>query len=635
MSWAGVNSENLASIWLLYHLTDKLEAERVRTLAEALDLARREGEDDKAYRLRIQQAGVLPTRGRVDEALFLQARHDVLGGLALTDHPEDELSLSSLLYGWGHQRELGRVRAAGGRERARRVRALANSYQHLAELAERCEPQYDVLAEAVRSRRAPEPDQVADLSVLVGEKGIQVACGDLPEGYVRPDAAALGLPELTVETLLVPGGSGGSAPVDAPRDRKGLLESLGSLFGGNKRAEPEPEPEPRDQLAAWSGVLLDDRLHVGTLEQIDRAMERRRALLETKGDVDLYDPDLLYWHQDFRVLLALRYVSQLAGQYGVRSEIKPVLSLPLGASEITLEEATSVYGGLVSGQAWSFPGSAQQPGAVLSSKTVDSPADPALLIAEIRDVDDRVIYRAEPEAREVAGHQTAQMTADILHNVVQHGTGRRAKHAILLNGSPVPAMGKTGTTNDFKNAAFLGAVPRWEDGFDPARAYVIGAYVGYDDNRPMRNKRILLAGASGALPPWIATAEGLASADLLGRPDVSPPEDGWALEDDAGLTRLAVDAKRGLPLEDAALVASPDPDGEAVNGIDEGEPEESAEFSILAPPRAARPVHDVIFEAVPRPVRIAPSTTEAADRARRRREMLESLRDRPSVWDEL
>jgi len=655
MAWAGVNSENLASIWLLYHLTDKLETERVRTLAQALDLAQREGESDTDYRRRIQEAGVLPTRSRIDEALFLQARHDVLGGLGLSDHPEDELSLSSLLYGWGHRRELGRVRARGGRERARKERALANSYVHLSALAERCQEQHRILVQAVEQERAPDPERVPDLSVLVGEDGMDVACGDLPEGYVRPDAEGLGL-AVRLDDMLDPDGLGGtgSLPSERPvrvdeRDpgdggdgvqekerggKKGLVGKLGDMLGLSSKAEPEPEP--RERVAAWADVLLDDRLHVGTLQQVDRAMERRRALLETRDEIDLYDPELLYWHQDFRVLLALRYVSELAGQYGVRSDIRPVLSLPLGASEITLEEATSVYGGLVSGKAWSFPGQAQAPGAVLSGERVDSPADPALLIAEIRDVDDRVIYRAEPEPREVAGDETGAMTADILRNVVLHGTGRRAKHRIEVAGAPAPAMGKTGTTNDFKNAAFLGAVPRWTDqGWSASDALVIGAYVGYDDNRPMRNQRIILAGASGALPPWISTAEGLARAGLLGEPDQQAPDEGWTLAEPSGLVRLPVDAEQGLPLEDPELVASPDPEGEDVVGVDQVEPDQAAEHAILTPPQAARPVHDVRFEEVPRPVRIAPSTTEAAERARRRQEMLDALRDRGSIWEEL
>jgi len=46
MTWAGVKSENLASVWLLYHLTDQLNLSEFKKLTEILGLARR---DDERY----------------------------------------------------------------------------------------------------------------------------------------------------------------------------------------------------------------------------------------------------------------------------------------------------------------------------------------------------------------------------------------------------------------------------------------------------------------------------------------------------------------------------------------------------------------------------------------------------------
>ena len=82
LSWAGVNSENLASIWLLYHLMDRLDGEEIRVLATNLDLARRPEEPIKAYLTRIQKAGYY-RRARVKEQNFLRARQDVLNGLMM------------------------------------------------------------------------------------------------------------------------------------------------------------------------------------------------------------------------------------------------------------------------------------------------------------------------------------------------------------------------------------------------------------------------------------------------------------------------------------------------------------------------------------------------------------------------
>jgi penicillin-binding protein 1A len=663
MAWAGVKSENLASIWLLYHLVDKLDGDRIRALAAALDLARREGEDDTAYRRRIQEAGVLPTRGRLKESTFLKARQDALAGLSLSGHPEDRLALSSLLYGWGYARERERVARLGPRARTRAARALDNSWVHLEPLLEPCRRQHDVLMEAVAQDRPPLPDEVPDLSVRVEDERVTVACGAIPEGYVAPDRDGLGpalSPPLAVpvpgdvgadrvgpDAGALPGVPGGGARAPEPArpadSEEGLGRRLKRWLGlGEDAGDDLPDGPPEDlrlPVSDWEDVLIDDRLHVETLRAVQASITRREALLAASGDVDLYAPEHLYWHQDFRVLLAMEYVAALARQYGVRSPIRSVLSLPLGASEITLEEATSVYAGLTSGQGWRFPGRARPAGALLAGSPVATPPSPSLLIAEIRDVDGHVIYRAEPASREVVEPAVGGMTADILRNVVQHGTGRRARQAVALGGAPVPLGGKTGTTNDFRNAAFVGYVPAWRQGaWRAEEGLTLGVYVGYDDNRPMREGRVILAGASGALPAWTGVAEGVAEAELLGQPDEAPPEDGWRLALPGDLRPVSVDPARGLPVAEASREESRD---EGAGDTDAAPMTEASDEgpAIHVPPEpvAAAPAH-LSFERVPAPVRVAPSTDQAVqDNAAARRALLEELeaRERPSIWDAL
>lgn len=528
MSWAGVNSENLASVWLLYHLTDRLDGDQVRALAASLDLARRADESEPDYRVRIQRAGVLPTQGRLDEVLFLQARHEVLTGLAGERHPGDELALRSLLFGWGFANERQQAASEGPKGRAVKERALDNSWRHLAGLMPDCRAGYERLAEAYRARVAPEPTDVRGLSVMVDGEVVKVACGALPEGYGPPDAAFFA----TLDGDAVEAGEDGEQPPVERTNPLGWLERL-----VQRRRGPE--------LAPIEDVLVDDRLHLATLEAVGEAIDRRSLALSLRTEpVDLYDPEVLYWHPDFRVLLGLSYVASLAEQYGVQTEIPPVLSMPLGATEITLEEATSVYGGLVSGASWSFPGDA-------SHGVVGSVPSPALLIEEIRDVDGNVLYRARPERVEVAVPGSADLTAHILRNVVRHGTGRRAT-ALTAAGLQIPVGGKTGTTNDFKNAAFLGYAPVWAAGaYRAADGYAVGVYVGYDDNRPLVREGIRLAGASGALPAWVGTIEGMEDAGLLGEPPAPPSMDEvvWPIAWSPDLTEVAVDGATGLPLD--------------------------------------------------------------------------------------
>jgi penicillin-binding protein 1A len=145
------------------------------------------------------------------------------------------------------------------------------------------------------------------------------------------------------------------------------------------------------------------------------------------------------------------------------------------------------------------------------------------------------------------------MTAGILRNVVLHGTGVRAETAVRAGGRAVPLGGKTGTTDDFRNAAFVGFAPiSSPGGYRVDGGYAIGAYVGYDDNRPMVNGRIKLSGASGALPAWIGTTSGMAAAHLLGAPPTAPSADKetdpWPLVVGEGLVWVPVDAATGLPV---------------------------------------------------------------------------------------
>ena len=73
---------------------------------------------------------------------------------------------------------------------------------------------------------------------------------------------------------------------------------------------------------------------------------------------------------------------------------------------------------------------------------------------------------------------------------------------------PVPCFGKTGTSNKHTNSSFVGFVPgpkKGESEFGLDKGFVVASYVGYDDNRPMKGRHVVIYGASGALPLWIDT----------------------------------------------------------------------------------------------------------------------------------
>ena len=531
MAMAGVNSENVASVWLLYHLLDRLDPAEILQIADEVGLLKAESESEEAWHARLQKAGLnIPAERARAEAAFFRARKAVLDKIALGANPDDELALLSLLYGHGFSAERERVSTEPPDDRDWKYRVLDHSWTAKREKMARCLDQYRILESAIPKREVSGTDAIPDLTVRVDGDVVSVACGtEPPEGYESPHLDHLeplfpDEPEPEPETAPAPAPEPIAAPPPTAEPKK-----------RRKRKTEDPEPRPRrpapedphvgeqwstdiptwgvgKRLAPDHDMLVDGRIHISTLRAVKAAIEPVEA--------GSFDPEVLPWLQDFRVMVAIEYVVQLAQDYGIHSDIKKILPMPLGASEVTIEEQTALYSGLVTGLSWAFPGTDANGEPVLPA------ADPTLLIQEIRSADGTVLYRAQPHQTRVEDARTGAMTADILRSVVVAGTGRRAKRSTRAGRADVPLGGKTGTTNDFRNAAFLGYAP-CADGeeFTLDAAWAIGVYVGYDDNRSMRHGNIVLAGASGALPTWTLIARGLGEGGRLGTVKTPPSED--------------------------------------------------------------------------------------------------------------
>jgi penicillin-binding protein 1A len=107
-----------------------------------------------------------------------------------------------------------------------------------------------------------------------------------------------------------------------------------------------------------------------------------------------------------------------------------------------------------------------------------------VFVLSVVDRDGRVLEEAQADRRRVIAADTAYLMTSMLESVIQHGTGQKAK---ALNR---PAAGKTGTTNDTYDAWFIGY----------SREYIAGAWVGFDDERPLGKTE---TGAAAALPIWL------------------------------------------------------------------------------------------------------------------------------------
>ncbi|MCI5162297.1 MAG: hypothetical protein D3917_09825 [Candidatus Electrothrix sp. AX5] len=187
------------------------------------------------------------------------------------------------------------------------------------------------------------------------------------------------------------------------------------------------------------------------------------------------------------------------------------------------------------------------------------------IIEQIVGADGEIIYARKTAATPVVDPKTSNEISSILHNVVRYGTGRYALKNVRLKSKndernaklqqldlSLPLMGKTGTANDFRNAAFLGYVPtktEQEGGsLLTEGGYTVGVYVGFDDNDSMKKNSTHISGSQGALPTWSKIAEALYSlegvADSLDPVDLA--FDGIALKyPDTGQYFIPVQHKNG------------------------------------------------------------------------------------------
>jgi len=147
---------------------------------------------------------------------------------------------------------------------------------------------------------------------------------------------------------------------------------------------------------------------------------------------------------------------------GINSPLSPTLSLALGSSEVTLSELTCAYAVFAN-----------------KGKRIDAHG-----IVDVRDGRGKSLWQIDPKQNVAMTPAAAAIVTDMLEGVIEEGTGSRAK---VLNR---PVAGKTGTTNDFKDALFIGYSP----------SIVAGVWVGQDNHQTLGYGE---TGSSAALPVWI------------------------------------------------------------------------------------------------------------------------------------
>lgn len=178
--------------------------------------------------------------------------------------------------------------------------------------------------------------------------------------------------------------------------------------------------------------------------------------------------------------------------FGIATPLADNLSLALGSSSVSLLDITSAYGGLA------------------NSGVVVRPIAVTNMVGDTGET----LWSPMLDRRQAASAHGSYLVTSLLKGVVDRGTGAKAR-AFGVQG---PVAGKTGTTDGYRDAWFVGYTPD----------IVIGVWVGFDDERPLK-----LTGSQAALPIWSELARRLIPQD---QPDFDMP---------SGIVQREIDPKTG------------------------------------------------------------------------------------------
>lgn len=180
------------------------------------------------------------------------------------------------------------------------------------------------------------------------------------------------------------------------------------------------------------------------------------------------------------MLLGPQEVIERTRRLGLEADFKPYPSMALGAFEVNPVQMTAAYAVFPSQGIWQKP----------------------TMVARITDSEGRVLEERVSEPKEVVTPQVAYQMVGLLKGVVERGTATAAKALAI------PMAGKTGTTDDYADAWFIGFTPQT----------TLCVWVGHDTKKSLGKG---MTGAKAALPIWMEVAEtlkkqnpGLATSDF-------------------------------------------------------------------------------------------------------------------------
>ena len=451
IAWAATRSENIASIWLLDHLLDRLNQEEFDAVAAENGYAQLPDEDSKAYFARLRDKFGLTMKEDVKREIeFTKAQYRLAALYESEDKFDKAMDVRNLRYGTYNDVAVKQAK------KDEKIKAfIAHNYKNYSEI--------------LRAR------EMQELDPDVSEK--------LP---------------------------------------------------------------PLDSVKLFRNFTLAD-------------MKRLSAMIDpVNSEIDYLLPEYIRYWPDFRRSLSMAEYARFAHEIGIHQKLQKVFSMPLGVNEITLGEISTAYQTILSGKVY---------------KCKDGEWNEPCFIKEIRDRNGHVIFRNTVESKVVLDENITSQMGAMLRSVFTNGTARSQNSSIAVVSADgktklrYPVVGKTGTTNDYRNVAFMGGIPTYvyeKEGFALDSVIAVGSYVGFDNNKPLKSGKTRIAGASGGLPQWASFAkdeiEILKAPDMVDFYDISILATGEVplqLANERG--EITVDPMTGLYVTEAGTAGRPLP----------------------------------------------------------------------------
>lgn len=465
---AGAKSENLASIWLLAHLLDKLNYNQFEDLLRFLGILNPGDTPQQTMSLIMNKFNARPNdETAIKRGILEQIKNELAEDITVTENEQLKVFIRTLHLeplGQNNEKVDGADPNSVKKEAELRNNILKNNLARWNAIAQ-------------NTKRG-----LAELQKVLNTTGDVLINQDLISSFSK---SADG------DFLVFTSPSPWQPQITSP-----LVQPVSSVHISTDSLIHFLAKNP--SFLSPSKILLDGVVPLSLVENINAKINEKYSAIASQSDLEK-----LFWNADFRYSLGMYYTATMANKAGVTEQLQWVPSFPLGSNSITLANLSLLYQTFLTGKTYRYFNSSQ--------------TNQLIVIKRIEDSNGNLLWELKPQENQFVDPFYSSSMLDTLRGTITAGTGFPLNWSVILRSRDdsidkqlqsakvrVPIFGKTGTTNNYVNGTFIGFLPYpAENGgtLSAENAYTIASYIGYDSNKPMVRKWYRVYGGA-AIPAW-------------------------------------------------------------------------------------------------------------------------------------